>query len=307
MRSWRKPCNAIALALVALTGCATTPPRPSDAYVSFTDHAGNEISLSEPPEKVAVLFSSFAEVWITAGGQVDITVGESVERGFVGEDVILVDGGAGKTIDTEALLAARPDFVICSADIEAQADCASFLQKAGIPAAQFRVESFDDYLSMLSTCTRITGNADAYTLYGEALQEEIDALIAQKPLSGKDILFIRAGSSARSVKAKNSDDNFACAMLRDLGAHNIADDAPVLLDGLSMEIILEADPDYIFFTAMGDETASQSFVFSMLREDAWAALTAVKEQNYSYLPKDMFHYKPNRRWAEAYRYLADLL
>ena len=45
----------------------------------------------------------------------------------------------------------------------------------------------------------------------------------------------------------------------------------------------------------------------MLREDAWAALTAVKEQNYSYLPKDMFHYKPNRRWAEAYRYLADLL
>ena len=44
-----------------------------------------------------MLFSSFADVWETAGGRVDITVGESVERGFAPEDVLLVDDGAGKT------------------------------------------------------------------------------------------------------------------------------------------------------------------------------------------------------------------
>ena len=69
----------------------------------FTDDTGVEITLPEKPTRVAVLFSSFAQVWELAGGKVDITVGESVERGFASQDAVLVDGGAGKTINSEAL------------------------------------------------------------------------------------------------------------------------------------------------------------------------------------------------------------
>ena len=52
------------------------------AYYSFQDASGEQITLREKPQRVAVLFSSFADVWETAGGRVDITVGESVERGL---------------------------------------------------------------------------------------------------------------------------------------------------------------------------------------------------------------------------------
>ena len=42
-------------------------------------------------------------------------------------------------------------------------------------------------------------------------------------------------------------------------------------------------------------------------EDGWKDLTAVRQGNYTFLQKDLFHFKPNARWAEAYELLAKLL
>lgn len=125
----------ILLCLLLLTGCA--PARMAGEGYTFTDDTGAVVSVPEKPEKVAVLLSSLADLWITAGGSVDITVGESVERGFAPETVILVDDGAGKTIDLEGLIAANPDFVLYSSDLSGQLECADTLRTAGIPAAGF--------------------------------------------------------------------------------------------------------------------------------------------------------------------------
>ena len=98
------------LCLLLLSGCA--PAESAGEGYTFTDDTGAVVTVPEKPETVAVLLSSLADLWITAGGTVDITVGETVERGFAPENVILVDAGAGKTIDLEGLIAARPDFVL---------------------------------------------------------------------------------------------------------------------------------------------------------------------------------------------------
>ena len=299
-------CNLLCLcvALCLLVACSPKGDTPTTSH-TFTDSAGHTVTVSEP-QRVAVLFSSLADIWVSAGGTVAITVGETVERGIVEADTVLVDAGAGKTIDREALIAANPDLVITSADIEAQRECAAFLRENGIPVAEFRMESFADYLTVLRICTDITGRPDLFEELGAKQQARIDALLAKKPLSGNRILFIRAGSSARSVKAKGSADHFAAAMLSELGAVNIADAAPLLLDGLAMEVILAEDPDYIFFTAMGDEDASRAYVTQMLQNAEWQTLTAVQEEKWSYLPKELFHYKPCGAWADAYEYLAEL-
>lgn len=308
---------AVLMLAALLSGCTKhrddqlVPPDPPAAYTSFTDSAGETIVLPEKPERVAVLFSSFAELWQLAGGTVAVTVGESVERGFVPEGTPLVDDGAGKKIDLERLLIEEPDFVICSGDIAAQAETAKTLMGLNIPAAQFVVESFSDFLDVLKICTDITGDETAFERYGAAQKQEIDTILTENSFEGVDILFIRAGSSARSVKAKTSEDHFAAEMLKEFGTHNIADDSlledAVVSDTLSIEYILQEDPDYIFFTAMGDEEASRSFVQEMLQEDTWKSLTAVKAGHYTFLEKELFHFKPNGRWAEAYKTLADLL
>lgn len=312
----------LAAVLLSLAGCSAENKEHSGSessseasgeengvYYRFTDDAGDEVVLESEPKKVAVLFSSFADVWNLAGGTVAITVGESVERGFAEDDVILVDGGAGKTVNTEVLIAEEPDFVICSMDIEGQKEAAEILKKAGIPTACFHVDTFSEYLNMLKICTDITGNEEAYKENGTDVQERIDTMLAG--LKGepavKNILFIRAGSGASYTKAKKAEDHFAAAMLEEIGTYNIADNAPVLLDGLSTEEILQADPDYIFISTMGKEEAAKEYMDFVLEQPAWQSLRAVQNERYSYLPKDLFQFKPNAKWDEAYQYLIEIV
>lgn len=297
----------IALCFVLLSGCAA-PETAGEGYI-FTDDTGTQVTVGEKPETVAVLLSSLADLWITAGGNVDITVGESIQRGFADASVILVDEGAGKTINLEALVGAEPDFVLYSSDLAGQLECADTLREAGIPAAGFAVETFEDYLNLLKICTEILGTPERYEQYGVALKAEIDTMIAaaQAQKDQPDLLFVRAGSSAKVTKAKTAENHFVCAMLKNLGTFNIAEKAPILLDGLSTEEILLSDPDCILFTTMGDESAGAAYMDSLVSDPVWQTLTAVRTGNVHQLPKEMFQYKPNARWGEAYAYLIKLL
>ena len=171
------------------------------------------------------------------------------------------------------------------------------------------METFGDYLRVLKICTDILETPERYAQYGTALKAEIDGLIAKAQAAEiqPEILFVRAGSSAKYTKAKTAENHFVCGMLKDLGTFNIAEKAPILLDGLSTEEILMADPDVILFTTMGDEEAGASFMDSYLSDPVWRNLTAVQQGRVYQLPKELFQYKPNARWGEAYEYLIQLL
>ena len=96
-------------------------------------------------------------------------------------------------------------------------------------------------------------------------------------------------------------------MLTELGCENIADASSQLSESLNMEYILTEDPDAIFFSLMGDADAALANVNDLLSQPAWQQLRAVREGNVHILPKELFHFKPNARWAEAYAYLIDAL
>ena len=140
-----------------------------------------------------------------------------------------------------------------------------------------------------------------------ATNRDLKAAIARK--EGREaptVLFLRAYSTG--VRAKGSD-NMTGEMLKDLGCINIADSEDSLLEDLSLEVILEQDPDFIFVTTMGasEEAAMASLDELLLSNPAWASLTAVQEGHFHLLPKDLFHLKPNARWGESYEILADYL
>jgi iron complex transport system substrate-binding protein len=164
---------------------------------------------------VAVLFSSLAEMWQDAGGEVAITVGESVSRGIVAEGTPLVDGGAGKTVDAEALIAASPDLVIGSADIAAHKALAPILEKASIPFALFRVDTLSDYERVMGVMCAITCRADLYESKAVAVRNTANEVLASVPdaLARPRILFVRVGSGYSATKAKRTNEHFVCAML----------------------------------------------------------------------------------------------
>lgn len=299
----------IVVLLIFISGAVeTNKPDSSGEYFTFTDSEGEIVELSHKPQKTAVLFSSLAECWIEAGGGVYVTVGESVERGLVKEETELVDKGAGKTVDTEKLISLEPDFVICSADIASHRDVASALKKAKIPVAMLRMDTFEDYLTILRTLTKITGKTENYEQFGENAKSEIEKIISNgKRENNPKILFVRSGSSYSSAKAKKADDNFAAKILEDFGCVNIADKAEVLLDNLSTEVILKENPQYIFVSVMGDYDNSKAYMQELLAKKEYASLDAVKNGRVYFLPKELFQYKPCGRWAESYRYISSIL
>lgn len=144
-----------------------------------------------------------------------------------------------------------------------------------MPCAYFDVETFDDYLRVLKVFTGITGREDLYQQNGADVQARVEAAIARKEgHEAPTVLFLRAYSTG--VRAKGSD-NMTGEMLKDLGCINIADSEDSLLEDLSLEVILEQDPDFIFVTTMGasEEAAMASLDELLLSNPAWASLTAV--------------------------------
>lgn len=304
-RSQKLLCAALAAAL--LTGCTAREPEPAAfSGAVFTDVLGYEVTL-DSWNRVVSLYGSFAETWLLSGGTLAGTTEDAVsERELnLGEDVAIV--GTVKEPGMEEILALDPDFVILSADIAAQVRLHGALEEAGIVHAYYRVDTFTEYLAMLGQFCEMTGRNDLYEANGLAVQREIDAVLEAVDGAGDapSVLLIRA--YVTGAKAKG-DDNLAGVILRDLGVDNLADRYESLLEDVSLEEIIAADPDFIFISTMGAEDKALAFMAETFEENpAWAGLSAVKSGNYVLLPKELFHYKPNTRWGESYAYLAKIL
>ena len=291
------------LIMILLAGCGAEPA--ADGGVTFTDDLGYPVTLTGW-ERVVSLYGSFGETWLLAGGSLAGTTRDALtERGLsLGEDVAVV--GTVKEPNLEQIFALDPDFVILSADTANQVKLHDALTRAGIPHAYYRVDSFSQYLAMLEQFCGLTGRQDLYEENGLAVQAQIDEVMASvRERPSPDVLLLRCYSTG--VKAKGAE-NLTGFMLRDLGADNIADRQDSLLENLSLEAIVAEDPDHIFITTMGDEEAALAyFAENWETNPAWSGLRAVQQGQVTVLPKELFHYKPNKNWGESYDYLAKIL
>lgn len=272
---------------------------------TFTDSLQKEVTV-EQIQRVVIVYGSFAEVWLNAGGSFIGTTEDFItERGkTLNKDTTIV--GTVKEPNLELILSLNPDFVILSADISSHTSLADTLNNMGISNASMRIDTFEDYLKFLRISCDMTGREDLYKANGTSIKLQIEEVLAQIPKDeSRTVLLLRAYSTG--IKAK-TDDNFTGIMLQEFGLTNIALKHPSLLEDLSMETIILEDPDFIFVTTMGaEENALQALKDSMESDPAFGSLKAVKEGHYSILPKDLFHYKPNARWGESYQYLAELI
>ena len=305
----------VLLSLFLLVSCGTAAPSSQSASaaqadsVTFTDDLGRTVTV-DSPKRVAALIGSFADVWCIAGGK--DTLVAAADDTWTQFDLDLDESviNLGKVSDpsAETLLAAQPDFVLASTKTSADVELMPTLENAGIPTAYFDVSSFEDYLRMLEICTRITGCEDRYEQYGTLVQEQVDAAIASaQDKQGPTVLYLRATGS--SCKVKNSQNTVLGEMLADLGCTNIADSDESLLETLSMEAILQADPECIFIVLQGSdqEKARQTLEKAVLSNPAWQQLRAVQQNKCYYMDQQLYNVKPNARWGEAYEGLAEIL
>ncbi len=268
------------------------------------------LSAQAASERVVSLYGSFAGAWLLAGGTLAGVTEDAVSERELPLDESVQIIGTTKLPNMELILSQEPDLILYSTEIAGQEEAAALLGQMGIDCMGFDVNTYEDYLAMMEELCALTGRDDLYQAQVDAVRAPIEALRAQaeadERFGQRTALLLRAYST--NVRAKGSD-NLAGAMLQDMGLVNIADDAASSLENLTLEVILEADPDYIFVVVMGSdgESAMQALSASMTGNPAWQGLTAVREGRFIVLDRALFHQKPNARWAQSYQYLWNLL
>ena len=294
----------LVVCLCTITSCKSTKFE-KNSLINITDDLGNTFSVPESP-RVASCYASFAECWLIAGGNlIGVTEDAISEHNLdVSKDTAII--GTVKEINIETLVAAKPDYVILSADLSAHLSIQNSLDDLGISYGYFRVDTFEDYKSMMNRFCTITNRQDLFEKNVTAVENNIEIIKAKIPdKTNKTALLIRGFSTG--IKAK-SDDNLAGQILKEFGVSNIADIHPSPLEDLSVEFIIKQDPDYIFMSTMGKQQAALDYFKSNIESnEAWKDLTAVKNNNFIILPKELFHYKPNNRWDKSYEYIARII
>ena len=291
-----------------ITGYYSQPGAADAEKITFTDALGREFSI-EQPERVVAMIGSFADLWCLAGGQ-DTLVGAANDSWTsfelpLGEEVVNI--GSSKAPNVELILGAAPDLILASSNTSADLELQDTFDRSGIPAAYFDILSFEDYLELLELCVQLTGRPENFDTYGTAVQAQVEGALARADGSSPTVLNIRASGSKCEVKG--SEGNVLGEMLARMGCVNAADQDGALLEELSLEAIIQADPDYIFAVLQSTDAseAMETLEKTLLSNPAWSSLRAVEEGHFYTMEHRLFNLKPNARWGEAYEKLADIL
>ncbi len=297
------------LMIFSLVGCnGGGGNNKGDLSYTFVDDLGYEVTVTSA-KRVITLSGSYAEIWCLAGGKDTIVAtSDNTWTDFdlgLSEDVINV--GAIKSPNTEAIYSAAGDLIICSCNTEANIELRDAFIQAGLTPIFFDVNEFEDYLRMLKHCTEITGMTENYKKYGTDIQSSIDEQLARPDGTHATVLCIRQMGSKWYVKG--SKDYMLGQMLAELGTTNIADSDTSLTDNLSVEKIIQDDPDYVFIVpySVDGEAGRKVVEETLFKNEAWASLRAVQEGRVIVLDYSLYGLKPNANWGKAYEVLADVL
>lgn len=280
----------------------------TDKDVTFTDTRGQEVTIEKNPQRVVSVFNSYLEIWMASGGEVVGTIEPSGDKPVPGTENAEIVGTLG-AVSLEKVLSLEPDVVIVNGNSNHHMELVPSLEQSGIKVIALDFVYKEDYFKLARVFTALTGREDLYEQNVNEVNANIEKIIAESP-TDKNYKVLLMMASGKSITARGTD-SYVGEMLKDLHTTNIADVSNNLLSetSFSMEKIIEEDPDFIFVQTTGSD---MQVVYDKLKQDvesnpAWASLQAVQNERYIFLPKDLYMYKANQRYAEAYEGLAQHL
>lgn len=308
----------LGMCLLFAAGCAqqtkstssedNTKPGQTEQAASTKNNAPADTSLDPlasitSSSRVVALSRSVGEMWLLAGGQLVGTTDDALDLPSLAGDCVSI--GTLSKPSLEQVVACEPDLVMLTEDLSVHKELHQSLDEAGIPVLVVNIDSFDDYDTVMQQLTAATERDDLYQQNVADVRTQIESVIANATHeAGGTYLALRTSATKNKVLKS---DNFTCDMLDDLGLSNVADDTSAL-DDLSLEAIADVDPDWIFVVYQGDEAEAQkAYEEAFSQNPVWSELSATKNGHVVVLSKELFQYKPNAKWGEAYAYLSQVL
>jgi iron complex transport system substrate-binding protein len=307
----RVPALALAMVLVtagcAGSGAATTTIATGTAAAVETasfpytvDSGGVRTTVGSPPAAIVSLSPTSTEMLFAIGAGPQVVAVD--EYSYHPPEAPVTDL-SGFTPNLEAIAGYEPDLVVVSDDIDG---IASALDEVGIPVLVLPTATVvDDAYRQIRILGAATGQVATAERLAADMQAEIDALVTGAAGSADGLTYYHelgsdGGGSFYSVTSAT----FVGEVFGAFGLENVADPADV--DGfgypiLSVEFIIDADPDLIFYTSCCGDTPD-----SISARPGWDSIAAVRSGAVFQLDDDLAS-RWGPRLVEFFRIVADAL
>ena len=293
----------------------------TDTHVTFVDDSGRgPITIEKNPERVAVLYGSHACLWIEAGGQVSLGVGgasaitlyeEQVGRNFLEDEgvVTVATTSSGRSWDIEVILVEQPDLIICSTAMSGYSTISAPAEAVGIPVIALTYSGITDYLRWFKVFSSLNDQPELWDEIAEKVLDQVVTTVSKAPTENNPrVLSILPQETVLDANTALSDTG---ALLKELNAINVADpneSASAVRIAITLEEIYAANPDFILVQCLGSVEEARAKLDAQVKgHPVWESLDAVKRGNVHFLPKELFHNRPNRLYGESYQMLAALI
>lgn len=277
---------ALAVAALALGGCAektTDTPAPSggaSTAATFPVTVGS-LTLEQRPEKIVSLSPTATEMLFAIGAGPQVTAAD--DNSNHPAEAPRTDL-SGFQPNAEAIAAKDPDLVVIASDRNKVVDQ---LTKLKIPVFLTPAAvTLDDTYRQLTELGTLTGHPTEAADVVTGMKDDIAKIVADLPQRAEKLTYFHELSPDLYTATSKT---FIGSLYTLVGLENIAD--PADADGesggypqLSEEILVEANPDFVF---LADTKCCQQSVETVQARPGWATITAVRENQIVALDDDI--------------------
>ncbi len=295
-------CNSPSQQLLPEPTAAPTNEQPSGPIV-LTDGLERTVQLDQPAQKIISIAPSNTEILyaIGAGSQL---VGRDEFSDYPAEakELPSVGGGFG-ALDTETMVALKPDLVLAS-QLTPQ-DQVEALEKLGLKVYLLaNPTDIEDMFANLKTIGTITGKE---TQAGELI-DSLTARVAavDEKLVGtqkKPLVFYELDSTDPNAPWTAGPGSFIDTLISRAGGSNLGSKLSDAYAQLSVEQLLIDQPDVI---VVGDYTWGGVTAEAVMARASWAALNAIK-QSQVFIFDDNLVSRPGPRLVDGLEAMAKLI
>ena len=292
----------------AETASASPSPESVQAFLSIQDDAGREVTLQSKPQRIVVLSPQLLDLLYEVNGSAIARTSTSGAEAPEGAKN-LEDVGGMTTVNTEKLLALKPDLVLGSPTFHR--NLADVLDASHIPFALFSLSNYTDLRKTAPIFGKLAGTEDAANAKLADLDRKIGELTGKLPAdAAPTFVMLNVTPSSISVQRTNTVGIEVAGMLhmKNVAESLNASEKSPSTAPYSLEKLVELDPDYVFILIHGAKDDGEKKIQSDLSsQPAWASLRAVKEGRMAILPSDLLLSNPGFRLDESVDYLAKLV
>lgn len=291
--------------LLLLGLCMSLQPGTSSLnaikYRTVVDATGTEVKIPEKPQRVVVLNSANLDMYYAAGGKVigkpsSSYLSPALRRAT--KDVPSI--GTIHSPSVEAIIGLKPDLVI-GVNVPYNTAIREMLAQVGIPLYINDLNTYEEMIKTMRFFGELTGETQQTETVIAKAQNTYYSLVNQaRQYKGARTLIIFGAPGSFSMATESS---FSGNLLKILGGENITAQNQ-LIEGdyvpLSMEYVIEYNPEVIFFISMIPKSDSVAiFKKDMVESPAWSQVKAVQSGRIYYLSGGLYAVNPGTRITEA--------